>query len=108
MFQSRNFFVNIIHFLTIFVNANEDAKRLLDDLFSSYDPVVRPVADPSQTIRLSIGLKLSQIADIKQLAKISPITLTSSKLRAQTLHRIAFSTIFFNFYLEHFRKVPKK
>jgi nicotinic acetylcholine receptor len=44
--------------------SNEDAKRLLDDLFSNYNPVVRPVSDPADTIRLSIGLKLSQIADI--------------------------------------------
>jgi hypothetical protein len=43
---------------------NEDAKRLLDDLFSDYDPVVRPVKNPEDTIKLSIGLKLSQIADI--------------------------------------------
>ncbi|CAF1101015.1 unnamed protein product, partial [Brachionus calyciflorus] len=52
------------------VKANEDAKRLLDDLFSTYNPVVRPVADPSQTIRLSIGLKLSQIADIDEKNQI--------------------------------------
>ena len=44
--------------------SNEDAKRLLDDLFSEYDPVVRPVKNPEDTIKLSIGLKLSQIADI--------------------------------------------
>lgn len=46
------------------VYSNEDAKRLLDDLFSSYNTVIRPVSDPGDTIRLSIGLKLSQIADI--------------------------------------------
>jgi len=46
---------------------NEDAKRLLDDLFSSYDPVVRPVKNPEDTIKLSIGLKLSQIADIVRM-----------------------------------------
>ena len=52
------------------IHANEDAKRLLDDLFSNYNSVVRPVSDPDDTIRLSIGLKLSQIADIVILSVI--------------------------------------
>ena len=46
------------------VSLNEDAKRLLDDLFSNYNSVVRPVANSADIIKLSIGLKLSQIADI--------------------------------------------
>lgn len=44
--------------------SNEDAKRLLDDKFSSYNNLARPVLDPKDKIELSIGLKLSQIADI--------------------------------------------
>jgi hypothetical protein len=44
--------------------ASEDAKRLLDDLFSDYNSVVRPVSNPTDKIKLSIGLKLSQIAEI--------------------------------------------
>ena len=46
------------------VEASEDAKRLLDDLFSDYNSVVRPVSNPTDKIKLSIGLKLSQIAEI--------------------------------------------
>ena len=41
-----------------------DAKRLLDDLISGYNNVVRPVSDPTDKIILKLGLKLSQIADI--------------------------------------------
>jgi hypothetical protein len=37
---------------------------LLDDKFSSYNNLARPVLDPKDKIELSIGLKLSQIADI--------------------------------------------
>lgn len=44
--------------------AIDDGKRLLDDLFSVYDNVARPVIEEDQKIVLSIGLKLSQIADI--------------------------------------------
>ncbi len=42
----------------------DDGKRLLDDLFSVYDNVARPVIEEDQKIVLKIGLKLSQIADI--------------------------------------------
>lgn len=52
------------------VKTNEDAKRLLDDLFSDYNPIVRPVSSPSDKIILSIGLKLSQIADIVIILKL--------------------------------------
>jgi len=48
---------------------NEDARRLLDDKFGKapnerYNSIARPVLDPKDKIELSIGLKLSQIADI--------------------------------------------
>jgi nicotinic acetylcholine receptor, invertebrate len=45
-------------------DCNEDAKRLLDDLLVNYNSVIRPVLNPEDIISLSIGLKLSQIADI--------------------------------------------
>lgn len=50
--------------LSRLVVSNEDAKHLLNELFVDYNPIVRPVSDPGDTIRVSIGLKLSQIADI--------------------------------------------
>ena len=58
-FISINFLVNVQK-----TYSNEDAKRLLDDKFSSYNSQARPVLDPKDKIELSIGLKLSQIADI--------------------------------------------
>ena len=50
--------------ILVFTCGNEDAKRLLDDKFSSYNTIIRPVLDPKDKIDLSIGLKLSQISDI--------------------------------------------
>jgi hypothetical protein len=44
--------------------ASEDAKRLLDDILSNYNNLVRPVEKPSDHIKVYLGLKLSQIADI--------------------------------------------
>lgn len=43
---------------------NEDAKRLLDDLLSNYNNLVRPVEKYGDAIKLFLGMKLSQIADI--------------------------------------------
>lgn len=45
-------------------NTNEDAKRLYDDLLSSYNYQIRPVEKQEDIIELRLGLKLSQIADI--------------------------------------------
>ena len=47
-----------------FAFADNNAKRLLDDLLKDYDNVVRPVTQPSECIKLYLGIKLSQIADI--------------------------------------------
>ena len=44
--------------------SDKDAKRLLDDLLNNYDSIVRPVINPNDQIKLSLGIKLSQIADI--------------------------------------------
>ena len=46
------------------MQSSEDAKRLLDDLLSRYVPYARPVRKASDQIKLHLGLKLSQIADI--------------------------------------------
>lgn len=44
--------------------ASDDAKRLLDDLLANYNNIVRPVIHPDDQIKLYLGIKLSQIADI--------------------------------------------
>ena len=56
--------VSVLILLAQACQANEDAKRLLDDLFANYNNMVRPVANPSDIIKLHLGIKLSQIADI--------------------------------------------
>lgn len=47
-----------------FSKCNEDAKRLYDDLLASYNSQIRPVEKQEDIIKLRLGLKLSQIADI--------------------------------------------
>jgi len=46
------------------VFCDKDARRLLEDLLGGYDSVARPVINPNDQIKLSLGIKLSQIADI--------------------------------------------
>lgn len=50
--------------------ADQDAKRLLEDLFKDYDKIVRPVTDPNDHVKLYVGIKLSQIADIDERNQI--------------------------------------
>ncbi|KAG8188793.1 hypothetical protein JTE90_009186 [Oedothorax gibbosus] len=44
--------------------ANPDAKRLYDDLMSSYNRLIRPVSNNSDTLTVKMGLKLSQLIDV--------------------------------------------
>ena len=48
------------------VEANHDAKRLYDDLLKKkdYNRLVRPAANSSDTLTVSISVKLSQIIDV--------------------------------------------
>jgi hypothetical protein len=56
--------------LKVKIRCNEDTKRLLDDLLTKYDRIVRPVERPKDAIELRLGLKLSQIADIDEKNQI--------------------------------------
>jgi len=47
-----------------FVYADGVAKQLLEELFIGYDKIPMPVENPMDTVKLYMGLKLSQIADI--------------------------------------------
>lgn len=60
----KNFIQVFISFEDYVVVCDKDAKRLLEDLLVSYDTIVRPVMNPNDQIKLSLGVKLSQIADI--------------------------------------------
>lgn len=46
------------------VTANPDAKRLYDDLMSSYNSLIRPVANNSDRLTIKMGLRLSQLIDV--------------------------------------------
>ena len=46
------------------IHANPDAKRLYDDLMSSYNSMIRPVGNNSDHVTVKIGLKLSQLIDV--------------------------------------------
>ena len=48
----------------LLVEANNDAKRLYEDLMMSYNRFVRPVGNDSDTLILKMGLKLSQLIDV--------------------------------------------
>ncbi|KAL1428584.1 hypothetical protein MTO96_002946 [Rhipicephalus appendiculatus] len=44
---------------------NPDAKRLYDDLMSSYNRLIRPVSNNSDRLTVRMGLKLSQLIDVE-------------------------------------------
>ncbi|KAH7985081.1 hypothetical protein HPB49_026617 [Dermacentor silvarum] len=47
---------------------NPDAKRLYDDLMSSYNRLIRPVSNNSDRLTVRMGLKLSQLIDVVRFA----------------------------------------
>ncbi|XP_015785553.1 acetylcholine receptor subunit alpha-L1 [Tetranychus urticae] len=46
------------------IQGNPDAKRLYDDLMSGYNRIITPRIEPNATVRVSLGLKLTQIIDL--------------------------------------------
>ena len=50
--------------------ANEDAKRLYDDLLTNYNRYRRPASLPNDTVAVTIKLRLSQIIDVHELHQI--------------------------------------
>ncbi|KAF0296972.1 Acetylcholine receptor subunit alpha-like 1 [Amphibalanus amphitrite] len=51
--------------LWLVATANPDAKRLYDDLLSRYNRLIRPVGNNSDTITVKMGLRLSQLIDVR-------------------------------------------
>jgi len=45
-------------------SANPDAKRLYDDLLSTYNRLIRPVSNNTNTVLVKLGLRLSQLIDL--------------------------------------------
>ncbi|TKR63621.1 hypothetical protein L596_027430 [Steinernema carpocapsae] len=50
--------------------ANEDAKRLYDDLMVNYNRHRRPAASPHEAITIKLKLRLSQIIDVHEIDQI--------------------------------------
>lgn len=46
------------------VIGNPDAKRLYDDLLSSYNRLIRPVSNNTDTVLVKLGLRLSQLIEL--------------------------------------------
>lgn len=46
---------------------NPDAKRLYDDLLSTYNRLIRPVSNNTETVLVKLGLRLSQLIDLVSL-----------------------------------------
>ena len=46
------------------VSADQDAKRLYEDLLTDYNRLIRPVGNNSDRLTVKLGLKLSQLIDV--------------------------------------------
>ena len=51
-------------------HANPDAKRLYDDLMSSYNSLVLPVANNTDILTVKMSLKLSQLIDVVSISRL--------------------------------------
>ena len=49
---------------SVLTQCNPDAKRLFDDLLSSYNKLVRPVINVTDAVTVKFKLKLSQLIDV--------------------------------------------
>lgn len=53
--------------ISVLTIANPDAKRLYDDLLSTYNRLIRPVSNNTDTVLVKLGLRLSQLIDLVSL-----------------------------------------
>ena len=53
--------------LVVPVRADQDAKRLYEDLLTDYNRLIRPVGNNSDRLTVKLGLKLSQLIDVVNL-----------------------------------------
>lgn len=61
----------IVPLLTSPAQANPEAKRLYEDLLSTYNRLIRPVGNNSDRLTVKLGLKLSQLIDVVSLHDIN-------------------------------------
>lgn len=61
----KSYLLGIVIFAVVaLVNCNEDAKRLYDDLMVNYNRHRRPSSNPSDSLQVSVRVRLSQIIDV--------------------------------------------
>ena len=51
------------------VSGSSQAKRLYDDLLSTYNRLIRPVGNNTDRLTVKMGLKLSQLIDVVSSGK---------------------------------------
>ena len=69
--------------------ANQDSRRLYDDLIGDYNRLVRPVGNNSEKLTVYMGIKLTQILDVDEKNQIMT---TNVWVRQVILH---FDLIYF-------------
>lgn len=69
MLYKLNIFLLIILLICHVQNiyGNPDAKRLYDDLLSTYNRLIRPVSNNTDTVLVKLGLRLSQLIELVRL-----------------------------------------
>ncbi|KAI6171446.1 Alpha nicotinic acetylocholine receptor subunit 38 [Aphelenchoides bicaudatus] len=64
------YFLTLFFFNFLRISANEDAKRLYDDLMVNYNRHRRPASSPNEPVTIKLKLRLSQIIDVHELDQI--------------------------------------
>ena len=77
---------------------NPDAKRLFDDLLSSYNKLVRPVINVTDAVTVKFKLKLSQLIDVVRNSYYTLLTDTENLL-FQNLRKQVMTT---NLWIEQY------
>lgn len=75
LWKMKKFGGSVILFLAfqcfLVTECNPDAKRLYDDLLSTYNRLIRPVSNNTETVLVKLGLRLSQLIDLVSLKQLS-------------------------------------
>jgi len=64
MMKSLIIFAALLYGLFKVCNGSEGAARLFEDLISSYNKMVRPVSNVSESLLVRLSLRLSQLIDV--------------------------------------------
>lgn len=61
------FVYSFVLYFCSFVKSDVIERRLIDELFSTYDPLARPVLNVTQPVVVTLGVILQQIVDVVSL-----------------------------------------